>query len=330
MRVDGPTRPERVVGPQLDPRALRYFVAVAEELHFTRAAARLFIAQQALSREIRALERELGVELFTRTTRRVTLTPAGERLLAHAADILARHDQAVTEVTATDREIVVDLLDPAMHTGRRILEAARRDAPHREFRARHGGGTARLLGAILAGDVDVGLARGATRARALPTGLESRLIRLEPMAILLPGSHPLAAMERVPIAALRGLEIDAGLDNPAAPEWVDLAQQVLALAGARSTPPHVTAEGIEEEAIHLARQGAPILTALDRADVEGGVVRPLVEPVPLYPWSIIWRGGRIDRVIEPVLAAAARLASEDGWLERPTGAWLPEPEAGTA
>jgi DNA-binding transcriptional LysR family regulator len=328
--VDGPTLPERVIGPQLDPRALRYFVAVAEELHFTRAAARLFIAQQALSREIRALERELGVELFTRTTRRVTLTPAGERLLARAADILALHDQTVTELTANDRETVVDLLDPAMHTGRRILEAARGDAPDREFRARYGGGTARLFGAILAGDVDVGLARSATRTRALPSGLEARLIRLEPMALLLPVSHPLAAMEQVPVTVLRGLEIDAGLDNPAAPEWVDLARQVLALAGARSTPPHVTAEGIEEEAIHLARQGAPILTGLDRAGVEGGVIRPVVEPVPLYPWSLIWRTGRVDRTVDPVLAAAARLASDDGWLEHPPGAWLPEPEASTA
>jgi DNA-binding transcriptional LysR family regulator len=325
--VDGPTRPDRIVGPQLDPRALRYFVAAAEELHFTRAAARLFIAQQALSREIRALERELGVELFTRTTRRVTLTPAGERLLAHATAILALHDRAVTELTATDREVVVDLLDPAMHTGRRILEAAREDAPDREFRARHGGGTARLFGAILAGDVDVGLARSATRSRALSSGLESRLIRLEPIALLLPASHPLAAMERIPVAELRGMEIDAGLDNPAAPEWADLAQQFLALAGARSTPPHVTAEGIAEEAIHLVRQGAPILTGIDRADVEGGVVRPVVDPVPLYPWSVIWRTGRVDRAIDLVLAAAARLAAENGWLERLPGAWLPEPEA---
>ncbi len=68
----------------LDPRLLRAFVTVAEELHFTRAAARLYVAQQALSRDVRRLERELGAELFVRTTRQVTLTADGERLLPHA------------------------------------------------------------------------------------------------------------------------------------------------------------------------------------------------------------------------------------------------------
>ncbi|CAM5424823.1 HTH-type transcriptional regulator HdfR [Streptomyces fumanus] len=65
----------------LDPRLLRAFVTVAEELHFTRAASRLYVAQQALSRDVRRLERALGAELFLRTTRQVTLTADGEKLL---------------------------------------------------------------------------------------------------------------------------------------------------------------------------------------------------------------------------------------------------------
>src|SRR5215213_4126352 len=85
-----------------DLRLLRHFVAVAEELHFTRAAARLYLAQQALSRDIARLERQLGLRLFARTTRRVALTPDGERLLARARELLALHDQTLQELHGPD------------------------------------------------------------------------------------------------------------------------------------------------------------------------------------------------------------------------------------
>src|SRR5687767_11193742 len=94
----GPDERPSLVTSELDLRALRYFVAAAEELHFTRAAARLFVAQQVLSREVQKLERQLGVALFVRSTRRVALTADGERLLAHARQLLALHDQALREL----------------------------------------------------------------------------------------------------------------------------------------------------------------------------------------------------------------------------------------
>ena len=78
-------------------RQLRYFVAVAEELHFGRAAERLHMSQSPLSRAIRELERELGLVLFVRTTRRVELTPAGTALLERARPALAEIDAAVDE-----------------------------------------------------------------------------------------------------------------------------------------------------------------------------------------------------------------------------------------
>jgi DNA-binding transcriptional LysR family regulator len=87
----------------LDFRALRYFVAVAEELHFTRAAERLYIAQPALSEQIRRLEDELGVELLRRTTRKVELTPAGEEFLSHARRILAEADEALADASRAAR-----------------------------------------------------------------------------------------------------------------------------------------------------------------------------------------------------------------------------------
>jgi DNA-binding transcriptional LysR family regulator len=84
-------------------RHLRYFVAVAEELNFSRAAERMHVAQPALSAQIRALERQLGCELFSRTTRKVELTPSGQMLLEDAREILARADGAVSKLQAVSR-----------------------------------------------------------------------------------------------------------------------------------------------------------------------------------------------------------------------------------
>ncbi|HZB50741.1 MAG TPA: LysR family transcriptional regulator, partial [Mycobacteriales bacterium] len=137
----------------MDLRLLRAFVAVAEELHFTRAANRLYVAQQALSRDIRRLEAEIGVPLFARSTRRVTLTADGERLLAHARSLLALNDTALGELRGATRPLLVDVIGEGL-TATRIVEAARRAAPHYEFTMRYGGGVGAALPALLAGRLD--------------------------------------------------------------------------------------------------------------------------------------------------------------------------------
>jgi DNA-binding transcriptional LysR family regulator len=311
---------------ELDLRLLRYFVAVAEELHFTRAAARLHLAQQALSRDISRLEQQLGVRLFTRTTRRVALTPQGERLLVRARELLALHDQTLQELDDHARPLLVDLLAEG-HTPARVLRAARPRAPHTELIARFHGGFGAALDMLLAGRLDVAFGRSEGLGRPFPQQLARRLVRLEPLALLLPQEHPLAALDAVPLAALRGTRVDSSAGNDQAPEWVDLGMRLLTAFGAEPSPPHPHAAGLEETVRHLRAEGSPILTMLERPVAPGVVVRPLTEPVPLYPWTMVFHHELRHPGLDALQTSADELARRERWRELPPHAWVPEPDA---
>jgi DNA-binding transcriptional LysR family regulator len=313
---------------ELDLRLLRHFVAVAEELHFTRAAARLYVAQQALSRDIGRLERQLGVRLFTRTTRRVALTPEGERLLVRARELLALHDQTLQELRGPGepRPLLVDLLAEG-HTPVRVVHAARQRVPNVELVGRFHGGLGAALHLLLAGGLDVAFGRSEGLGQPFPSQqLCRRLIRLEPLALLLPQEDPLAALDAVPLAALRGTQVDISAGNEQAPEWVDLGIRLLAAFGAEPSPPHPHAEGLEETVRHLHAEGLPILTLLERPVVPGVAVRPLVDPVPVYPWTMVFRRDFRHPGLDALQASADELARRERWLELPPGPWLPEPD----
>ena len=320
-----PSRPDT----DLDIRSLRAFVAVAEELHFTRAAARLFVAQQALSREIRKLEERLGTPLFARSTRRVTLTPEGSRLLERARPLLSLHDEIVVELAKPSRPVLVDLMSEGRRTARDVLEAARRIAPELEFRGRYRGGLGVSLRLLQSAELDVAFGRADWRGRAGEGGIEREIIRYEPLALLVPLGHPFATVEAVAVADLAGVEIDAMPGSPDATEWSDLVRQFLALTGAVPTPDHVPAVGLVDNAHHLVQQGLPILTSLDHVDVPGGVLVPIVDPTPIYPWSMVWRAGAHPAGLAALREAAMTLGRKNGWFELPENAWLPEPERTT-
>ena len=314
----------------LDIRSLRYFVTVAEELHFTRAAERLFIAQQALSREIRELERRLGTPLFVRTTRRVTLTPEGERLLARARDLVALHDEVVAEMRQPARPVLVDLMSEGRLTAVRILQAAREAAPDLEFRRRYGGGMGAAIRQLLAAELDVAFGRAEWRGQQASTGLARQPVRYEPLAALLPLDHPLAGEDAVRVSSLRGVEMDVNPGHPEATEWTDLMSQFVTFTGGSATPPHLPAVGLDDQAHHLVQQGLPIITTVDHVAVPGGVVRPIVDPVPIYPWSMLWRTGAHAAGVATIQRSAREVSSAEAWLELPADAWLPEPEASRA
>jgi DNA-binding transcriptional LysR family regulator len=310
----------------LDPRLLRAFVTVAEDLHFTRAAARLYVAQQALSRDVRRLERELGAELFVRSTRQVTLTADGERLLPYARRVLQAQDDLLAAFGQA-RPLLVDLNSPGLVTGRLVLERARRLAPELELMARYESGLTGAAAELLAGRLDASFGRFAGLPPALRAGLGHQPVRYEPMAVVLPEDHPLAPLPEVPLAALAGETVYAGAGNPRTPEWTDLGHRLFEGRGIAVAPPLPLAIGDEEFQRIMDKTRNPILAVVSFPAMASTVVRPLVDPVPLSPVSLVWRKGLMHPALDTLRRAAAQVAAENGWLHRPPGAWLPASDA---
>jgi DNA-binding transcriptional LysR family regulator len=195
----------------MELRTLRLFLAVAEERHFGRAAARSHIAQPALSQQIKALEEELGVRLFDRSTRRVEVTGAGERFVEHARRIVESADRAVTDMCAfadgrSGRVSVgfvgtatYDVLPKLAHRGRAEL-------PDVDLQLRGELLTPQLVDGLHSGEYDLALVRPSTRADVGMRGAELvfETLRTEELLAVLPVAHPLAAHDTVDLAELAG------------------------------------------------------------------------------------------------------------------------------
>ncbi|WP_328630496.1 LysR family transcriptional regulator [Streptomyces sp. NBC_00356] len=182
----------------MEMRQLEYFVAVAEEQNFTRAAERVHISQSGVSAQIRQLERELGAELFDRSSRTVTLTVAGKAALEHARATLAAAGtigRAVAEVS----ELIRGRLTVGMVIGCTItplfdaLAAFHEAHPGVELSLLEDGSD-RLVEGVRAGDVDLALI-GA--AHSTPDGLDSLTIVDERLVVAVPAGHSLAKQRRV-------------------------------------------------------------------------------------------------------------------------------------
>ena len=209
---------------------LRYFVAVAEELHFGRAAARLRMAQPPLSRQIHELEQELTTRLFNRTNRRVELTDAGRILLEEARVALAHVDHAADATRrAGQGEIgqlvlgVVPTVDTQVFT--RILRAFAARYPKVQILMRSLNTSAQVQG-LRGGSLQVGFVRLPVRDDALTIRLVSR----EPLVVAIPRGHPLARTRSLTLAMLAD-EPHVIFPRPVAPGYYDMIVSLYREAG---------------------------------------------------------------------------------------------------
>jgi DNA-binding transcriptional LysR family regulator len=197
----------------MDLRLLRYFVAVAEELHFGRAAARLHMSQPPLSRAIKQLEADVGAALLDRSAAGVTLTPAGAVLLREARTLLDQADRVRVRVAvaAGAATITVGMLGDSTDRGATRLAAAyRRQHPSAEVRIRDTDLTDPTCG-LRAGLVDVALTRGPFDE----TGLTVHELRADPVGAVLRADDPLAGRDRLKLADLadrRWFQFPGGTD----------------------------------------------------------------------------------------------------------------------
>jgi DNA-binding transcriptional LysR family regulator len=231
----------------MELRHLRYFVAVAEELHFSRAAQRLHIAQPPLSQQIRQLEDELGVRLLERTRRHVQLTDAGRLVLEEARRTLAQADRVIgTARRAAEGSagfLRIGFSSSAPYTTLpAILRAFRTEFPDVAL-SLFERSTEEQIDLLAAGAIDVGFVR--RPIENAPESLVARTILREPLIIALPHDHRL---RRLPSVSMRSLARESFILFPrqAAPGLYD---QILSLCRRSGFTPRVAQEAVQMQTI---------------------------------------------------------------------------------
>jgi DNA-binding transcriptional LysR family regulator len=308
-----------------DLRLIRYFVAVADELHFGRAAARLYISQPALSKQIRRLEATVGEPLLVRDSRHVRLTPRGLDFLDGARRLLT-----VAEGMSRPRDPNVVRLAHIFEltTSRDVADAFAAANPNVEVIERSMD-SARQLTALLANHLDVAILRVTRRMVAEhPTGWQHRLLRLEPL--LLVGRPTDPHRETV---SLRERPVTVFADTPGSGMYNVHGEYVSAFERDTGiTLRWLGNPGTFNNCLAAVMRSPEPAFLLDfssyterYAEVGLPVHRPL-EHQPLYPWSIAWRDEQLSEPVAEVVRTALALARRRGWTSAPVGPappWLP-------
>jgi DNA-binding transcriptional LysR family regulator len=273
----------------LELRHLRYFLAVAEELNFSRAAERLNMAQPPLSVAIRQLEQELGTPLLTRTTREVRLTEAGAAFVAGARLTLAQLDEAVTQVRRTT-EGQLGRLQLAYSWGARFVtlpalgQAFRASYPDVQLLAQEMW-NATMPGALAARTIDLAV----SICPEVSSGLRYEAIRNEPLIVLVSAQHELAGERETELSELRDESLVL-FARELAPRFYDTLVAICRSAGFEPK--------LAKESFHASWQlgtlgDGPTVAIVPESlarDLPAGLVAiALQEPAPRLETAVVWR-----------------------------------------
>ena len=314
------------VDAAIELRQLRYFVAVAEELHFGRAAERLHMSQSPLSRTIRELERDLGVVLFVRTTRRVELTAAGSPLLERSRRALAEIDGAIAEVRRS-AEPVDDVL--AVGYGpfsgavvARIVDAVARAHPGLKLRLEEEV-TPDLLRRVGVQDL------AAATVMESPAAARRHNVRVdalkdEPLLAALPATHLLARERSVPIGAFAA-ECVLLLREPPGQMFNDWLRAVIRAHGFELERTMTTASAPwDRRLVNVASGEAVAVVVSEWAESMPNVVAVPFDPPLSFPTDLASRWPPTTAV-QSLVETALRLRDSEGWLtQRNATTELPE------
>jgi DNA-binding transcriptional LysR family regulator len=296
----------------LELRHMRTFVAVAERRSFTRAADDLHIAQQAVSQQVKALERSLGVTLLRRSSRRVELTAEGAVFLADCRRVLSSADRATRRVRAAARGEAGTLrlaytLTTVWDTIPKLLARLTSTYPQVKVEPREvlGADIAELL---LAERHDLALAP----MTSYPKGLHTQTVRREPLVVALSQAEPLARRKRVDLEKLADRSFELW-PREMAPGFYDTVLGTCRIAGFEPK--------IDEQAAgntvwgNLARgRGVALINASLAEQLPRGIALvPLAQPRATLAYDAVWHQGELP-VIRRTLEIAAQLAKDSDWL----------------
>lgn len=290
----------------MELRHLEGFVAVAEELHFGRAAARLHMAQPPLSQYIRLLERDLGVKLFERSTRSVRLTAAGDSLLEPARRVLTEAAVARRTVQAASAgevgRVTIGFAGASSYDALpRLTRAVTSELPGVELALRGQTYSGEALSRISEGTLDLGFVQ-------LPTsgGISSRVVRTEELVIAVPDTHPLAQLSSIDVADLAS---ERFVSFPAARGSAvrDVTMQACRNAG---FTPRITQEAPDAyNLLTLVGAGVGVAICVSSAQnihMEHVAFRPLTGDVPIMSIALAWRSDNPSAALHAVLRVAER------------------------